>query len=198
MSIDVPPTPALLLITQAQLPRLQLENQRLFDCLDALESRWVGLQKRPDPDLLPIDLPALFLAEVERFFPVVLSAVYRVDGDTYEFNLERCIPPGLREDLQDEAQRQIAQGHFALALRRSRPTVSASLVLHRYHPRVRAMVLVPLVTLHEVYGMALVAIERTEKDVAPHELKLLSIFAGQTTLALESAQLQAMLQQQKA
>jgi len=46
--------------------------------------------------------------------------------------------------------------------------------------------------------MALFAIERAEKDVAPHELKLLSILAGQAALALESVQLQAALQQQKA
>src|SRR5437867_5018764 len=45
-----------LLPTQAQLLRLQIENQHLLDCLDVSESLWVGLQKWPDPNLLPIDL----------------------------------------------------------------------------------------------------------------------------------------------
>ena len=187
-----------LLPTQAQLLRLQIENQHLLDCLDVSESLWVGLQKWPDPNLLPIDLLAVFLAEAELFFPVVLLSIYRVDVDSHEFNLALCLPPGFQEDLQDEVQHQIAQGHFALALRRSRPTVCPSLGLHRSHSQVHAIVLVPLATLQEVHGMALVAIGRAEKDVAPHELKLLSILAGQAALALESVQLQATLQQQKA
>jgi hypothetical protein len=39
-----------------------------------------------------------------------------------------------------------------------------------------------------VYGMALIATERKEQDITPLELKLLSIQAGQTASALESAQ----------
>ncbi|MBI3304016.1 MAG: GAF domain-containing sensor histidine kinase [Deltaproteobacteria bacterium] len=182
--------------TQAQLLRLQVENQDLLSYLDRIESLWVRLQKRSGPDLLPIDLLSHFLAEIEHLFPAVLSAVYGVDRETHEFTLERCLPAGLHEDFEAEAQRHIAAGHFALALRRSRPTVCAPLGLHRYHPRVQSIVLVPLVTLYEVRGMALIGIERAEQDVTPHELKLLSILAEQTALALESAQREAALQQQ--
>jgi signal transduction histidine kinase len=183
---------------QAQLRRLQVENQYLLAYLDGIESLWVKLQKRSDPGLLPVDLLATFLTAIQHLFPVVLSAVYRVDAGTQEFTLERCVPPALQGDLQDEMQRQIVHGHFALALRRSRPTVCASLGLHRHHPRVRAMVLAPLVTLQEVHGMVLVAVERAEQDIVPHELKLLSILTGQTALALESAQREAALERQKA
>lgn len=193
MPVDVSTLPAPQSDTQAQLRRLQVENQYLLAYLDRIESLWVNLQKRSDPGLLPIDLPATLLAAIPHIFPVVLSAVYRVDAETHEFTLEQCVPPGLQEDLQDETQRQIAQGNFALALRRSRPTACASLGLHRYHPRVRTVVLVPLVTLQEVHGMALVAIERVEQDIGLHELKLLSILTGQMALALESAQLEAEL-----
>lgn len=193
MPVDVSTIPAPQSDTQAQLRRLQVENQYLLAYLDRIESLWVNLQKRSDPGLLPIDLPATLLAAIPHIFPVVLSAVYRVDAETHEFTLEQCVPPGLQEDLQDETQRQIAQGNFALALRRSRPTACASLGLHRYHPRVRTVVLVPLVTLQEVRGMALVAIERVEQDIGLHELKLLSILTGQMALALESAQLEAEL-----
>lgn len=193
MPVDVSTIPAPQSDTQAQLRRLQVENQYLLAYLDRIESLWVNLQKRSDPGLLPIDLPATLLAAIPHIFPVVLSAVYRVDAETHEFTLEQCVPPGLQEDLQDETQRQIAQGNFALALRRSRPTACASLGLHRYHPRVRTVVLVPLVTLQEVHGMALVAIERVEQDIGLHELKLLSILTGQMALALESAQLEAEL-----
>lgn len=193
-----PPVPAVPQDAEAGLRRLLVENQRLLDYLDALESFWVNLHRRPAPALLPIDLLATFLTKVGNFFPVVLSGVYRVNPSSYEFTLERCLPPGLREDLQREAQQQITQGHFALALRRSRPTVSASFSLHRYHPRVRALILVPLVTLQEVHGMAVIATERAEQDIAIYELKLLSLLAGQTALALESTQREAALQQQKA
>lgn len=197
LSVKSPAAPALQVDTQAQLRRLQVENQRLLAYLDSIESLWVNLQKRPNPDLLPIDLLATLLGEVEHLFPVVLSAVYRVEADTHEFTLELCLPAGIQDDLQDEAQRQIAQGHFALALRRSRPTVCESLGLQWHHPRARAIVLMPLVTLQEVYGIALAAIERAERDVTPHELKLLSLLVGQTALALESAQREAGLRQQK-
>jgi signal transduction histidine kinase len=198
MPVDVSTLPAPQSDTQAQLRRLQVENQYLLAYLDRIESLWVNLQKRSDPGLLPIDLPATLLAAIPHIFPVVFSAVYRVDAETHEFTLEQCVPPGLQEDLQDETQRQIAQGNFALALRRSRPTACASLGLHRYHPRVRTVVLVPLVTLQAVHGMALVAIERVEQDIGLHELKLLSILTGQTALALESAQREAALERQKA
>jgi signal transduction histidine kinase len=191
-SLDSPPN------IQAQLLRLQVENQHLLYYLDRLESLWVRLQKRSGPELLPVDFLANFLTEIENLFPAVLSAVYRVDANTREFILERCVPAGLQDDCEAEGQRQITAGHFALALRRNRPTVCAPLGLHRYHPRVRAVVLVPLVTLQEVCGMALIGIERVEADVVLHELKLLSILAGQTALALESAQREAALQQQNA
>jgi signal transduction histidine kinase len=183
---------------EAGLRRLLVENHRLLDYLDAIESFWVNLQRRSTPALLPVDFLATFLTQVNDLFPVVISGVYQVNPGSYEFTLERCIPVGLTEDLRRETQQQIAQGYFALALRRSRPTVSMSLSLHHYHPRVRALVLIPLVTLQQVHGMALIAIERAEQDVALYELKLLSLLAGQTALALENAQCQATLQQQKA
>lgn len=183
---------------QAQLRRLQAETQSLIKYLDRVESLWVNLQKRSSADLLPVDLLSYFLAEVESLLPSALSAIYRVDQRTYEFTLERCIPSGLHADLETETQLQIAQGNFALALRRSRPTICASQRLHRYHPRVRAILLIPLVTLQEVHGMALVASERAEQDIAPYELKLLSILAGQTALALESSQREATLQHKRA
>lgn len=184
--------------TQTQLLRLQLENQQLLLCLDRIESLWVTLHRRVNPALLPVDLLANFCGEITHLFPVVLSAIYRVDDHTQEFTLERSAPAGVQEDLEAETQRQIAEGHFALALRRGRPTVCTPLGLQWHHPRVRAITLVPLVTPQEVYGMAFVAIERAEQDVTPHELKLLSILAGQTALALESAQREAALQHQKA
>jgi signal transduction histidine kinase len=194
----LPPTPTIPQGTEAGLRRLLVEHQRLFDYLDAIESFWVNLQRHATPERLPVDLLAAFLSQVGDFFPVVLSGVYQVHPHSHAFTLERCFPPGLREDLQQEARQQITQGYFALALRRSRPTVSASVSLHRYHPRVRALILVPLVTLHEVHGMAMIATERAEQDIALYELKLLSLLAGQTALALESAQREAALQQQKA
>ena len=183
---------------QAQLRRLQTETQALIKYLDRVESLWVNLQKRASADRLPVDLLSYFLAEVESLVPNVLSAIYNVDRRTYEFTLERCVPSGLQTDLDNETQLQIAQGNFALALRRSRPTVCASKRLHLYHPRVRAILLIPLVTLQEVHGMALIASERQEQDIAPYELKLLSILAGQTALALESSQREVALQRQRA
>ncbi|MGE0822812.1 MAG: ATP-binding protein [Candidatus Binatia bacterium] len=182
---------------QAQLRRLQVEAQALISYLDRVESLWVNLQKRSNAELLPVDLLSYFLAEVESLLPTVLSAIYRVDRRTYEFTLERCIPSGLRADVENETQLQIAQGYFALALRRSRPTVSASQRVHHYHPRVRSIILIPLTTLQEVHGMALIASERLEQDITPYELKLLSILAGQTALALESSQREVALQQQR-
>lgn len=173
------------------------EDQLLSDYLDRIESLWVRLQKRSASDSLPVDHVALFLAEVEHLFPVVLSAAYRVDTATQEFTFERCAPPALQDDIQEEAQRQITAGHFAMALWHRQPTLRASLGLHRYHPRVRTIVLVPLVTRQEAYGMMLVAIERAAQDIALHELQLLSIQAGQTALALESAQHATVLQQQQ-
>ncbi|MCS6927598.1 MAG: HAMP domain-containing histidine kinase, partial [Candidatus Binatia bacterium] len=184
--------------SEAGLRRLLVENQRLLDSLDTIESLWVNLQRHATPEQLPVDFLATFLAQIGDLFPVVLSGVYRVDPQSHAFTLERCLPAGLREDLQQEAQQQIAQGAFALALRRSRPTVSASISLHRYHPRVRTLILVPLVTVQEVHGMAVIATERVEQDIALYELKLLSLLAGQTALALESTQREAALQQQKA
>jgi signal transduction histidine kinase len=191
-TVPAPPDP------QAQLRRLQAETQALIKYLDRVESLWVNLQKRSSADLLPVDLLSYFLAEVETLLPNVLSAIYRVDPRTYEFTLERCVPSGLHADLENETQLQIAQGNFALALRRSRPTICASQRVHHYHPRVRSILLIPLVTLQEVHGMALIAGERAEQDIAPYELKLLSILAGQTSLALESSQREVALQRQRA
>jgi signal transduction histidine kinase len=138
-----------------------------------------------------------FFAEVEKLFPTVLSALYRVDPQTYEFLLERCLPLGLDADLEKEVQAQIADGAFALAVRRQRPTPCRSQVLHRYHPRVHSILLVPLVTFHEVHGVTIIASERQEQDFLPHELKLLSLLARQTALAHESAHRQAVLEQQQ-
>src|SRR5581483_4541115 len=183
---------------QAQLRRLQAETQALIKYLDRVESLWVNLQKRSGADRLPVDLLSYFLAEVESLVPNVLSAIYHVDRRSYEFTLERCVPSGLHADLENETQLQIAQGNFALALRRSRPTTCASQRIHHYHPRVRSILLIPLVTLQEVHGMALIASERSEQDIAPYELKLLSILAGQTSLALESSQLEVALQRHRA
>ena len=191
-TVPAPPDP------QAQLRRLQAETQALIKYLDRVESLWVNLQKRSSADLLPVDLLSYFLAEVETLLPSVLSAIYRVDRRTYEFTLERCVPSGLHADLENETQLQIAQGNFALALRRSRPTICASQRVHHYHPRVRSILLIPLVTLQEVHGMALIAGERSEQDIASYELKLLSILAGQTSLALESSQREVALQRQRA
>ncbi|MBI3301216.1 MAG: DUF4115 domain-containing protein [Deltaproteobacteria bacterium] len=198
LSADDRPAPASSsLPPQTPAQNLYSDNQLLSDYLDRIESLWVRLQKRSAADLLPIDQVALFLTEVERLFPVVLSAVYRVDATTQEFTFERCVPAALQGDIQDEAQRQIAQGHFALALWHRQPTLHASLGLHRYHPRVRTILLVPLLTRQEVYNVTFVAITRAEQDITPHELKLLAIQAGQTALALENAQHAAALQRQK-
>src|SRR5436190_24091262 len=57
--------PPVLLPAQAQLLRLQVENQHLLDYLDVNESLLVGLLTCPDPNLLPIDLLAVVPAEPE-------------------------------------------------------------------------------------------------------------------------------------
>ena len=137
ISAAAPAAPSSSRTTQRQDPYLYAATQLLSDYLDRIESLWVRLQKRFAADPLPIDQVALLLTEVERLFPVVLSAVYRFDATTQEFTFERCVPPVLQNDVQDEAQRQIAQGHFTLALWHRQPTPRASLGLHRYHPRHR-------------------------------------------------------------
>jgi len=178
---------------EKQIRRLHWENERLLGCLDRIESLWVTLQKRGGADRLPLDLLGMFLSEVDNFFPVVLCGAYRVELPDREFKLERRLAADLCDDLEAEVQRQIAAGHFALALRRSRPTVCPRLGVHRYHPRVRAVVLVPLVTLAEVHGMGVFATERAERDISSYDLKLLSVLAGQTALAVESAEREAAL-----
>src|SRR5215475_6475387 len=180
----------------SQLLRLQVESQKLLGYLDYIEALWIRLQKRSSPDLLPVDLLGILSTEIASLFPAVLSAIYLANSETHEFTIERCVPEGLREDCEREVQKLIATGHFAQALRRNRPTICQPLVLHRYHPRARSVLLVPLVTLQAVRGMVLIGVERAEADISPPELKLLSIFAGQTSLALESARREATLRQQ--
>ncbi len=183
--------------SQTQLRRLLVESQQLLDSLDRIESLWVRLQKQSNQQLPPTDLLAVLLGEAGHLFPVVLSAVYLVDSETQEFFFERCIPTALRDDLCEEGQRHMAGGNFARTLRRNRPTVCASISLHHEYTRVRSVVLVPLTTLQAVHGMAFLAVERSEKDITPPELKLLSNLAVQTALALESEQHARALREQK-
>src|SRR5437667_384015 len=100
--------------------------------------------------------------------------------------------------VEVEVQEVAAPGLPEIESRLADPPVLLPAQAQLLRLQVQAIVLVPLATLQEVQGMALFAIERAEKDVAPHELKLLSILAGQAALALESVQLQATLQQQRA
>ena len=171
--------------SQTQLRQLLVESQQLLDSLDRVASFRVRLQEQSDRQLLPTDLLAALLGEADRLFPVVLSVVYLVDAETQEFLFERCIPAALRDDLFVEGQRHMAEGNFARTLRRNRPTVCDSISLHHAYTRVRSVVLVPLTTLQAVHGMVLLAVERSEKDMTPPELTLLSPLAVQTALALE-------------
>ena len=181
----------------AQLRRLLVESQQLFESLDRIESLWVRLQKQTTQQVQPADLLSALLGEADHLFPVVLSALYLVDTETREFLFERCTPAALQDDLIEEGLRQMEGGNFARTLRRNRPTVCNTFGLHQEYTRIRSLVLIPLTTLQSVHGMVLLAIERSEKDITPPELKLLSNLAGQTALALESDQHARALREQK-
>ena len=171
-----------------QLQRALAEDGRLFGFIDRIEALWVNLQKegRITPPLL--DLSALLLEEAACLVPIELAALYRVDPDTQEFFFERSTPPSLSDDLQAEGQAQIEHGAFALTLKRCRPTVVSSHLLHRDYPRIHSLLLIPLVTLQQVLGMELFALERQAADISHAELTLLSIFASQIALTWENAQ----------
>jgi len=128
------------------------------------------------------------LEQAASFLPIELAALYRVDPDTQEFFFERSIPSSLSDDLQAEGRAQIEHGAFALMLKRCRPTVVPSHLLHRDYPRIHSVLLIPLVTFHEVLGMELFALELQAADISHAELKFLSIFASQIALAWENAQ----------
>lgn len=171
-----------------QLQRALAEDSRLFGFIDRIEALWVNLQKevRITPPLL--DLSALLLEEAASLIPIELAALYRVAPDTQEFFFEQSTPSSLSDDLQAEGRAQIEHGAFALTLKRCRPTVVPSHLLRRDYPRIHSVLLIPLVTLHQVLGMELFALERQAADISHAELKLLSIFASQIALAWENAQ----------
>ena len=171
-----------------QLQRALAEDGRLFGFIDRIEALWVNLQKEGRTTPPVFDLSALLLEEAASLIPIELAALYRVDPDTQEFFFEQSTPSSLSADLQAEGQAQIEHGAFALTLKRCRPTVVSSQLLHRDYPRIHSVLLIPLMTLQQVLGMELFALERQATDISHAELKLLSIFASQIALAWESAQ----------
>jgi len=99
------------------------------------------------------------LEQAASFLPIELAALYRVDPVTQEFLSERSIPSSLSDDLQAEGRAQIEHEAFALTLKRCRPTVVPSHLLHRDYPRIHAVLLIPQVTFDQVLGMELFALE---------------------------------------
>ena len=94
-----------------------------------------------------------------------------MDHQTQEFLFAQGTPASVHADLQVEGLAQIEQGNFALALKRYRPTIVSSRVLHCDFPRVHSLLLIPLVTFQRVLGMILIASERQAVDIAPSELE---------------------------
>jgi hypothetical protein len=171
-----------------QPQRALAEDGRLFGFIDRIEALWVNLQKEGRTTPPVFDLSALLLEEAASLIPIELAALYRVDPDTQAFFFERSTPSSLSDDLQAEGQAQIEHGAFALTLKRCRPTVVSSHLLRRDYPRIHSVLLTPLVTLHQVLGMELFALERQAADISHTELTVLSIFASQIALAWENAQ----------
>ena len=142
-----------------QLQRALAEDDRLFGFIDRIEALWVTLQKEARIPPPVLDLSALLLEQAASFLPIELAALYRVDPDTQKFFFERSIPSSLSDDLQAEGRAQIEHGAFALTLKRCRPTLVPSHLLRRDYPRIHAVLLIPLVTFHQVLGMELFALE---------------------------------------
>ena len=130
----------------------------------------------------PIDqVMTTFLHDAEHTIPVVMSAFFETRAYDSTFSLAWSNPTGLEEDLQTEAQNQIERGTFAAAFQHNAALVCASHGLHHYHPRVRALILVPLTATPIADGIIVVATEREANNIEAAQLARLDTLAQRAT-----------------
>ena len=87
---------------------------------------------------------------------------------------------------------QITTSLFSKALEQGQPAVCPSQVLHHYHPRIRALVVIPTAIANDTAGLIVIATEREQENIALHDLSTFCQLAQQTlgsknTLATRNA-----------
>jgi len=106
-----------------------------------------------------------------------------VGQDTHAFRFLDAADVGVRDALQQEVDRRIADGHFAWALRQSRPALLPAKAAGS------TLVLCALATRHRVHGMFVALASDNATDLSEARLNLLRMILAGTANALESISL---------
>jgi PAS domain S-box-containing protein len=128
----------------------------------------------------------MYLIEVQKIIDTKTCALFLVNKDTHEFDLQEIIPHSHKALCQKEIMYQIKSGVFSWVLNHKRPAVLTSLVLAKKKPDNNALILCPIWTGRKTLGMLLVLTPVEGYSLAQHSLNLLSIITKHFAITLET------------
>ncbi len=151
-----------------------------------------GIQAGTDQNITEAGLLCETRAQVARLFNFETIDFATVDESTSDFIFSEC-PPNPREGaLRNEVNRRIDDGHFAWALRQTRPVLLPAV------DRGYTLLLCALATRNRVRGMFMGLLPDGVTDISEATLNLLLMILAGTANALESITLYRLVRQHNA
>jgi len=129
-------------------------------------------------------------AQITRLFNFDAIAFALVDKETNDFVLSECAPDTMRDALLKEMNRRIDDGHFALALRQTRPVVLPT------EKSGELLLLCSLATRNRVRGMFLGFFSSGTAEISEAAFNLLVMILAGTANAMEAIVLYRLVKEQ--
>lgn len=125
-----------------------------------------------------------FVKDMERILTSEALALFLVNDETHEFEIEEVLPAPRGDECVKELDMQIECGVFSWVMGRRLPAVLPALRFKK-----RTILLIPLCTASRIIGAVIAVTQLEESAITMETLKLLGVLARQCSLVMENAML---------
>ncbi len=168
-------------MTSDQSSILQKNYQAVLEFIDKMEQ--LGkLQDRVDITSSINPIWQLMLNEIRNLIDVDVCALFMVNEDSNEFDLQGVWPDHKEADCEEEVRLQIECGTFSWVINRRQPSLIPSFVFKDN----KNNVMLPLGTNRKILGVILIVTPVKESLITRENLKLLAMLANQSSLMIEN------------
>lgn len=173
--------------------RLRAEHREVSESLRRVEAL-TALDLDPAGD--PAALCRVMVREVSNVDDIRHIGVFLMNPATMEFDLAYAVPPDATARIHSEFENQLSAGEVGRAVRERRPVPGPPLASEGRNGPDRSVVLFPIATARQVWGLVLCLSPRECDDLPRNLLRLLTIVTNYAGIVIENASLLRKLSEQ--
>jgi signal transduction histidine kinase len=163
---------------------LRRDLRELSEALRSVEAM-TGTDIDPAGD--PVALCQVLIGEVPEAAEMRRLGIYLMDPADLQFHLAHAVPSEAAELISAEFEAQLTAGEVGRAVRERRPVPALPLAASDNLAPVRSVVLFPISTPRNIWGLALALSRRDCEELPRNSLRLLTIVANYLGAVVENA-----------